>query len=361
MMNHSVRLLFAFLCLGLASAFSQVELVDNTWPTDPQGYNFYPDAFVAFQSRIFRTPSGVGIPGIPWKFTVKQYGGQGFHTHETANGTVVTRPNAVFVSGNGTGVTGADGTATVDLEFNGYAGWYTICTKFGDPNDVRIVLAERCVNINTRYTTGGFNGSGRIPLVRYTGGLQPFASNEVNQPQTLHWDSRHVSANSSTQPGGGPVGSQNVDGYTTRWVTATAGAQLFAASSLYKDTTYNDGLPDLLDVTRASLPDGGAYDNDVAGVAPGAGGPVLDWDTRVNEEHSRGVEVDITIPSYPSRQTREFEALYFSGCKPGINEPYGARISFNPPDPFWKTQGVVHVSCSNGLATGLKGGHSGGR
>lgn len=359
-MNHmlkTLRLLAACICLLPAASFCQVELVSNPWPTDPQGYKFYPDADVTYSSRAFRN-DGTGIPGIPFKYTVKQYGGQGYHTHETAVVTVVTRHPPTFLA-SATGVTNANGIAETSLELNGYAGWYTVCAQFGDPTDIRKVLGERCVNNNTRYTTRSPTfGAAEVPLVRYPGGLQETFQQDVNMPQTMHVDSRHVSVSAPGLPGGSKVGvTQNQDGYTTRWVTPLAGAQLFTASSTYKSLTANDNNADLLDVTRASLPDGGVYDNDVTGVVPGAGGQILDWDTRVFEEHARGVEMDITIPYPQSRVNRMFEALYSAGCKPGINTPEGVRIPANPPDSYWGTQGAVHVTCSGGLlGTGLRGG-----
>lgn len=354
-MNLTTHVLTSCRCLRLAAlltvavtsaCFAQIELVNNQWPTDTQGYNFYPDTDVTYQSRAFNN-AGVGIPGIPFQHTIKQYAGQGYHTHETINGTVLSRPAPAFLSGE-TGVTDSNGIARAVVEFNGYAGWYTTCVIFTDPNTY--ARTKLCVNNNTRYTTGGVNGSARVPLVRYSGGLQPYdGPNQVNQSQQLHFDARHLCCTNfnPAQP--------NAD-YATHWVTETAQLQLLGASSKYKTDTTTDGATDLLDITRISLPDGGVYDNDVAGIAPGTGGPSLNWDTRVFEEHARGIEADITVTNTATRQTREFEALYFANCRPGISDPYGARIAYNPPDPFWKTQGVIHVTCSSGLlGTGLRG------
>lgn len=329
-----LRLLAVSLCP--AALFCQVELVNNAWPNDPQGFKFYPDAAVTYESHVFRN-DGSGIAGLPFQTTIRQYASQGYHTHE---GSTVTRNLPVFLPPyRATGTTDANGIARSDVQLNGYAGWYTVCTKITSPSNILFVLSEKCVNNNTRYTVS----LGRTPLVRYSGGLQPYdGASQVNQPQNYHLDPRHLCCSAQQD-------------YSTHWVDPIVELQLLGASSKYKSDTAADGFTDLLDVTRISLPDGGIYDNDVAGVAPGSGNFVLNWDTRVFEEHARGVEADIALAGTQLQVTREFTALYFSSCKPGIFDPYGNLITYNPPDPYWKTQGVVHVTCSAGAhGIGLK-------
>src|SRR6185369_2326660 len=197
-------LVFSGLCFG------QVELVNNQWPTDPQGLKFFPDSKVSYVSRLTRS-DGTGVSGVPYHYTIKQYAGQGNHTHETANGTVLSRPPAVFIpstglpSGGENGTSDAQGYMVANVEFNNFAGWYTVC--------VTNAYGERCVNNNTRYFTQQ-NGY-PLYLERYTGGLPPYNSNSVNQPQSQHTDSRH-SVSSAPE-------SQNLsyifEGYVTRWVT----------------------------------------------------------------------------------------------------------------------------------------------
>ncbi len=356
-MKVSITRIFALLTLTAACVaqppqnFPGVELMSNPYPTDPQGYNFFPDADVTYASRAFRN-DGSPIPGIPYHYSIKQYAGWGYHTHEVEHGTFISRHDPTFLSGQ-EGVTDANGFANANVELNGYAGGYTICAKFTDPNNVLVVLGERCVNNITRYYTGF--GTGKQFLERYSGGLAPFDGSSVNQPQSIHGDARHKSAatasNNQCGLGGGPVIC--TDEYATRWVTHLTHLALLGASSRYKQNATIIGYPDMLDVTRASLPDGGVYDNDKYSIAPGNGNAILDWDTRVFEEHARGNEADIAISTTPLQST-QFEALYFANCKPGINEPTGGRISYNPPDPYWKTQGVVHVTCGGFPGGGLK-------
>jgi len=341
-------LVFSGLCFG------QVELVNNNWPTDPQGLKFFPDSKVSYVSRLTRT-DGTGVSGVPYHYTIKQYAGQGFHTHETANGTVLSRPYAAFIpstalpSGGENGTSDAQGYMVANVEFNNFAGWYTVC--------VTNAYGERCVNNNTRYFTQQ-NGY-PLYLERYTGGLPPYeSSNSVNRPQSQHVDSRH-SVSSAPE-------SQNLsyifEGYTTRWVTHDAHLRLLAMSSQYKTLTAQQNVADLLDLTRASLPDGGIYDNDVAGVAPGNGNTTLDWDTRVYEEHQHGVEADVVVPSGTLRQDIFFAGTTSSGCYLGKYKPTseliytGTGLSEQTQiENFWRTQGVAHVSCKPGQA--LRGGN----
>jgi hypothetical protein len=338
-----MRFLIFLMFTGIS--FGQIELVQNNWPTDPQGYNFYPDADVTYESRVTNN-AGLGVPGIPYKYTVKQYACQGFHTHECANGTVVSRPGPAFLFGETGQVTDANGIARADIEFNGFAGWYTICTELLlNPNPVNNPL--KCVNTNTRYSTGYYGGGGVHYLERYSGGRLPYDSNSVNQPQTLHWDSRHVTASGLNN---GVIDySQNADGYTTRWATTETHFRLLNMSAAYKTATTGTGGYDLLDVTRISLPDGGIYDNDVAGVAPGSGNTTLNWDTRVFEEHARGTEIDITMPQGTTKQDLLYAAVTGAQCQLGIYTPTGTSIGTDAQvKAYWRAAGVVHISCKPG-------------
>jgi len=360
-MKLSVRRI-CLLSLISATCFAQVELIQNNYPTDPQGRPYFPDSDVTYVSRA-KNNAGVGIPGRPFQYRFKQYAGLGFHTHETSAGCcTITRPDPVWIPGTGqttdsskrlTGVTDASGYANAVLELNGYSGGYTICIDFLDPQTPAIVVNTSCVNHVTRYSTGYAGGGGVQYLQRYAGGLNPGA-NDTNQAQSLHWDRRHVCANVACVAGGTESAQQNSDGYTNRWGTYDMNTLLMSASIKYKQDTLVAGYSDLLDVTRISLPDGGVYDNDVQTVAPGLGLPATlnssnaDWNTRVYEEHARGVEADIIVAS-TQNQAREFAALYFYNCKPGINQPNGPPItqldSNGKPDPYWAAQGVIHVSC----------------
>ncbi len=338
------------------AAFGQVELVQNNWPTDPQGYKFYPDADVTYASRVFNN-AGVGIPSQPYRATVKQYAGLGFHSHETANGCcAITRPPVAFLSGE-TGFTDSNGYMNTSVEFNGYAGWYTFCHQVLSTTGA--ILSEKCVNNNTRYSTSTLGY--QIWLERYSGGLTPGA-NDTNQPQTLHWDRRHVCANQVIPGAYCPPTTLNSDGYTNRWVTHDVHLRLLGMSSYYRSLTSEQGIFDLADITRASLPDGGVYDNDVAGVAPGNGLPAnanttsADWNTRVFEEHSRGVEADIVVPVGAARQDALFDAITTAGCYIGLFTPEGVKISnavsqsiqITETENYWRQQGDLHASCKPG-------------
>ncbi len=345
----------ATLFLLAIPCFGQIELVNNSWPSDPQGYNFYPDASVTYTARITNN-NGVGLVGYPYTYTVKQYAGQGGHSHETANGTVLSRPGIAFIPGPGlpdggeTGVTDSQGYLVANIELNGFSGWYTVCATVSQ-------LYTKCVNNNTRYSTAGLGH--QVYLERYAGGLPPYDSpGTVNKPQADHDDLRHV----LTQPPGGGGNSQITVAYATRWCTAFTHLQLLGASASYKSGTAAAGLPDLADVTRISLPDGGVYDNDIAGIAPGTGNPLLNWDARVFEEHQRGVEADIVVPIGSARQNILFASLTAANCKPGIFKPTSEKISNSSDlaiqkaeeENYWRGQGIMHVTCKAGQS--LRGG-----
>src|SRR5712675_2974898 len=137
-MFKKVLLSFTF----VSTAMAQIEIMNNPYPVDPQGYKFYPDSDVTFASRVTNA-QGQGMPGVPYKATIKQYAGWGYHTHETEHGTFISRHDPVFFTAQ-TGLSDANGYLNTDIELNGYAGAYTFCHILTDPTFTQN-FSSKCV------------------------------------------------------------------------------------------------------------------------------------------------------------------------------------------------------------------------
>ncbi len=318
--------------------------MQNNYPTNPSGIP-YPDA----EQNLFAclTGSAAGVNNVPIFLDWHQYHGWGTHTHEVGG---VERYQPVIV-GSVIQLTGSGGNpagcVSWDVLFNGIAGGYTFTAS--SPG-----FPTRGINYITRqYVVNGI----RTPqyFIPYTGGCwsdDPTCPGQnsnlaINKPYDLHQDTRHLRV----------YGSWHSYTDVSRYVSPDVNQNFRNMSSNYKQLTGEQlaGQYDLLDITRISLPDGGVYDNDVNGIAPGPGQSIGDWNTRVFEEHSRGVEADVFVPSGTLRQNLAFDSISLAGCYIGLYTPDGSPIGdATQTKDYWRQKFIMHVSCRPGRS--LKGG-----
>jgi len=346
MMNRTLKLvLFLWFACSICSA--QIELMQNNYPTNPGG-NPFPDAEMKLYACL--TGSAAGVNNVPIFLDWHQYHGWGTHIHEIG-GVERYQPlvlgGVVQLTGNGGNPAGC---VNWDVMLNGIAGGYTFTAS--SPG-----FPTKGINYITRYYV--VNGV-RTPqyFIPYTGGCwqdDPSCPGQnenlaINKPYDLHKDTRHLTVY-------GPWHSY-ID--SSRYVSPDVNQNFRNMSSDYKALTGQQlaGQYDLLDITRISLPDGGIYDNDVNGIAPGPDQSIGDWNARLNEEHARGVEADIYVPSGTLRQDIAFASITSAGCYLGLYPPNGTDPigTKTQTENYWRSKFIMHVSCRPGHAI-PSGGH----
>ncbi len=332
-------LLFLTLIYSTLSFSQGIELMSNNYPTNPSS-NPFPDGTVHLYSCL--TGSAAGVNGVPITLSWHNYVGWGTHTHEADN--FVARPDPV-VTGSLIQLTGFDGNApgcvAWDVIFNGFAGGYTFEAK--SPG-----FPVKGINYITRYHEFSVL---RTPtyFTPYTGGCwsdDPVCTGSnlaVNKSYDLHPDVRHLRIHGQWHS------------YTdvSRYVATSAKSNFVNMSLAYKQDTQQQlgGMFDLLDITRISLPDGGIYDNDINGIAPGPDQSIGDWNTRAFEEHARGVEADIYVPSGTTRQNIAFASITANNCYVGIFAPNGTPLGDRvAAEAYWRQKFIMHVTCRAGVA-----------
>jgi len=312
------KLLLFLICV--TCSFAQIELMQNSYPTNPSGVIF-PDGTVDLIACL--TGSATGVNNVPIILDYHQYLGWGGHVHEI-NGP--HRPEPVILgsklqlSGNSGN---PPGCVSWQVQFVGYAGGYTFTAS--SPG-----FPVRGINYITRqYVVNGL----RTPQY-----FVPYVGLADNQTYDLHIDTLHLPASS-------------------RFISPDVASNVHNLSTYYKALTLNQtGFIEVLDITRISLPDGGIYDNDINGFAPGPDQSFGAWNTRAFEEHARGNEIDMVVPIGNIKQDLAFASITTAGCYLGKFTPNGAPI-FNPNSSFspetqyelyWRARDIMHVSCKSG-------------
>lgn len=258
------------------------------------------------------------LPSVPFILTMKVDAASGWHGHG-AGTTDRPLPWNMFPA---IGLTGADGCVHMPVKFPGHAGWYTL--MFQSPG-----LLPRGVNNYTQYYDIDRQTGNEMLLTPY------YYVEDVNKPYSFHTDTRH----SDTGEGGS----------TARWVRAYLRDRIRSASVDYKlRSSSQANHPDLLDITRCSLPHGGIADNEYPNAAPSPGS-IFNWVTRAGEEHATGAECDIVNPGPVSMANAvlAIQSVQQSYGQLGTHDPDGNKLTdiYN----YWLGKDIWHVTWSSAI------------
>lgn len=301
---------------------------NNPWPCDPElgtpgQHQYLPNDQVVFTYFAYTTDSYGNITpinGVPLKVTFYTTQYSGWHEHETS---LYGRPQAIPISSNGgdgtTCTTSGAGTCTFGFQLPGLSGWYSFIVT---PS---VYFPIRGANFYARYAVyqqGPNNG----PLL-------PYPDNRaINTPQTNYVDSNHVGA--------------------SRFLLNNVITRVSNSSARYaKDVNTILFTPDLVNMMRGSLYDGGIADNFMD-----YNQYTANWQTPLWEEHGVGTEVDLLNPTTNPAPGQGItgaaailiEEFEINGCNLGDHEPDTlTEMSQDQATNFWYSESYIHMVCGN--------------
>lgn len=326
------------LAQGPSHAPNKAGKPNNNWLTDPEGKFPTPleqDSWTACRGITInytdgRPPVSVPAPaGVQVTLDYYNTAGSGYHGGHEVIGD--GRPNITVTSAI-TQTTDDTGCVTWNYEWPGFAGYLTLEANWPQFTYPPGTPAAGITRPASPYGENLYAKNLRVdPTTGFSSPFIPYPDNQsINKPQSLHTDQFHPSG--------------------VRFLGSDIAANIETASFGYGAEMAGLGIPDLIDLWRASLPDGGINDDSIGTVV---GFFDVSWLPAQWTENPVGDEVDIVNPASSMNPLVQeigpvymMRAMALQGCYPGKFPPGTiVELPANGRANYWLEQPTIHFAC----------------